>query len=197
MKQWLPRISVVAVLLVAYIWLLRSPERGRSASVEAAEQAQPDVAEPTTAPPSVPPVQKPAVEGPAKPPSESEQAAPNAPPNEWRSIGNPARILKPAFDQETRDALWADREERAIEQLLEDNELPPELVQDVACRRTVCRLELRWTADDHRGMGGVTKALGQRYQPPAGLAYPKLAEPMRGLDLYLLREGYTLDDLEE
>lgn len=182
----------MAILALAYVWLLREPERP-DATVEApsVEGAVEPVAAATPEPSPVP-EPPPAEEGAEQPADAPEQGSEQG--STWRPMGNPAVVLMPAFEREPRDALWADRAEQEIRELLDHEELPDDLLEGADCRTSVCRIQLRWREDRDAGLKRLNQLLSERYAPILGMDYPTDTGALRALDFYVLRDGYSLTD---
>lgn len=190
MKRWVPVVVAAAALVVAYVWLLRAPER-RQAKVEAAQP--PAVREDERPTPAAGPEPAPSAEREgATEQARTEQRDGHA--STWRPMGNPAVVLMPAFEREPRDALWADQAEREIRELLDHEELPDDLLEGADCRTTVCRIQLRWREDRDAGLKRLNLLLQERYAPILGMDYPTGTGALRALDFYVLRDGYSLSD---
>ncbi|MDH5672971.1 MAG: hypothetical protein OEZ06_12525 [Myxococcales bacterium] len=193
MKRWTPALAALVVLGLGYLWLLGPSAPRRSAASGAVEPSE-DEAELAEAQPA--PAAVPRPPRPAKAPAEGAEQAPEPPPPPaWKPRGNPATVLYPAFEREPRDALWADATEREIRELLDDPQLPEDVIESVSCRTTVCRLQLRWWREGDQGLRRSTELITGRFAPTIGIDYPTVPEAKRAVDYYFPRKGYTLEDV--
>ncbi|MGD8859096.1 MAG: hypothetical protein PVI30_03735 [Myxococcales bacterium] len=108
---------------------------------------------------------------------------------------NPTAMLKEAFEGEPRDALWAEDKEREIRDILDDEALPDGLLQEAACRTSVCRMKLVWPEGSGTDYSRLTKLIGEHWAPSIGIDYPPGSRERHALDVYIVREGYSLDDV--
>lgn len=189
-KRALIGLLVLATLVLGYVALLSSPERAAPVDAED-DPATPAAA--TAAAATEPAAEQNAKPEPSAEPEPTDTAeAPAAP--AWKPMGNPAGTLMAAFDAEPRDALWANAEERKVRNVLGVPSIPGKPLRSVACRTTVCRIELRW-ADENSDMKRLNVLIGEHWAPVVGIDYPKDPSAGRAMDLYILREGYSLDDV--
>jgi len=154
------RMVAVLLVLVAIAWWLAldrpSPPPVASAAEPdppiAASPAQPraqpalaaTVQQPPTAP--APPANANAMEPVPAAPVQAPQPAPGAAAIAPDTRGF-ADALQGVFDAEPRDPAAGDGE-RWIRGVFRGAGSPPGLLRFVLCRQTVCRVELRWTAED-------------------------------------------------
>ncbi|MET0387644.1 MAG: hypothetical protein ABW321_16865 [Polyangiales bacterium] len=117
-----------------------------------------------------------------EPPSSAERELP--------AHAEPTRtdLLGRAFDEEPRDAFWANDQEAGLRGALQALELSPDAVTDTACRRTVCRV----TFSAPQLEPEVAKRVLDKITPGFGAAALDNQEPEsdRHAVLYLLRPGY-------
>lgn len=68
---------------------------------------------------------------------------------------------------------------------------PPGLLQDVLCRRTVCRVRMEWRADRAIALLSVLSELRSKFDPELGVDEPGALEPnrTRRVDVYLQLPG--------
>jgi hypothetical protein len=109
----------------------------------------------------------------------------------------PTQQLKYAFETEPRDALWASDTERRIAAIFRGDEIPEGMLERAACRRAVCRLDVRWTRDHATQYVGAYEALrdqfgGEVAVEPEGVVDE---EGKQNVHVYVLRKGYTASDL--
>jgi hypothetical protein len=96
------------------------------------------------------------------------------------------RAFHKLFDEEPRDAFWANDQELGLRKLVQELEVPAEDIGEVACRRTVCRLVLaqeRWTDQDSQVLARLRKDFG------AALLDERDGDERA--TLYVLRAGYA------
>jgi type IV secretory pathway VirB10-like protein len=86
----------------------------------------------------------------------------------------PLAELKHRYASESRSAESAATEAKLQDLLAEARNVPSELVQGISCRRSVCKLELHWTARRRLGFVVVLESFKHMYNqrvavdPPAG-----------------------------
>lgn len=68
---------------------------------------------------------------------------------------------------------------------------PPGLLQEVLCRRTVCRMRMEWRADRAIALLSVLSELRSKFDPELGVDEPGAREPnqTRRIDVYLQLPG--------
>jgi hypothetical protein len=223
MKKWL---TIGGVLMLAvwspFLWkeLTSSPvaKKGRelpsdepapdpaaAAGAPAPAQPEPTEPEPAAQKPAADPGAKPveparAKSDPAQPgdpneadnPDDTEDDEPAPPP---RATG-PTEVLKAAYDNQTRDALWAKDTETRIGTLF-TGDVPAEMLQNANCRKAVCRLQLRWTRERATAYVAVYQSLHQEFGPEVGVEPIGAldADGRQQVDIYVTRKGYTIADL--
>jgi hypothetical protein len=96
-----------------------------------------------------------------------------------------------AFEQESRDALWANREEPRLAALLQGAGVPVGAFSDVRCQRTVCRVAFNAGAaeliEDSQAARSIRAEFG------AGFALGRTSSDGLSFYLFLLRPGFQLD----
>lgn len=125
---------------------------------------------------------------------EGEEPAPAPPP----PPSGPALALKNTFETETRDSLWASEVERRLGQVFQAEDMPEDMFQQANCRRTVCRVELSWSASNAESYMRAYASVVQEFGSQLGV------EPVGGADedgiqkvnMYFLRQGYSLAEPE-
>ncbi|MDH5673296.1 MAG: hypothetical protein OEZ06_14175 [Myxococcales bacterium] len=189
-KRWLIAIAVLglwALLLVDFS--KRRPRQAPDAASNLEQEAE--LAAPSPEPPTARrPLEQPepvAEDGP------SEQETP--PPEPLPS--SRLRLLRRALESEPRDTLWADGAEVEAKRVLSDEELPEDLVQSVHCRKRVCKLELRWSREGSSGYRRFSALVAEHWGPHLGIEYLPESRAERRINLYILRDGYTIGDLVE
>jgi hypothetical protein len=199
-------IAVALVGTAAVLWMLMGWPTGRppraapssagGAPVDEALVAEPPPSEPEPPAAAAPPA---AADPSAKPapraPSEPEPApAANLPPPEKTG---PVDELKARFANESRDPRASDLE-KSIEAAFKNDDVPAALLGSIECRRSVCKVETRWSADRAIGfMSAFTRLL----MLPPGSTTPQVfdtnlavspegapdANGVRTVDVYLAR----------
>jgi len=109
--------------------------------------------------------------------------------------GNPTPLLVAAFASEPRDPAWADATEREVRGLLGGGAVEGDPLRQVSCRKRVCQIQLRWT-DANVNMTHLNTLVGEHWAPIIGLDHPADPSAARAIDLYIIRKGYTLDELK-
>jgi len=181
----LAKLAAIGAALLAIWWLaVSSPE----APVEgedfaaAGAPASPSSPEPTQAVPSQLPTQDRPAEPPAQPAAADPVAAPAAPDRPKPAINavlpqrqGPVDELSKTFASESRGEGSAPDEARVKEAFV-DPQIAKALLHSVECRRSVCRLELRWSPERDPGyVLGLTKAVGS-FSAPLGVEEPGPAD---------------------
>lgn len=154
-------IALAVALGAALLWFVGTrgtrDDRRTSAAEPDAHDAQPELthdSQPQYAAPSRDP-EAPSAQA-AQDPQQgqpTEPAAAETPPPDPHAVPEPpppARIgpveeLERLFRTEPRSSAAAEMEKH-ITAALRADDIPPELMKSVLCRRTVCRVETRWTA---------------------------------------------------
>jgi hypothetical protein len=112
----------------------------------------------------------------------------------------PTAVMKPAYETQPRDALWAKDTEARIAVLFSQDEMPQGMLERATCRRAVCRVDVRWKRDTAAQYVSVFQALREQFGSEVAV------EPVGQLDeatgqqqvhLYVLRKGYTASDLSK
>ncbi len=112
-----------------------------------------------------------------------------------RSLLNPTGVLVQAYESEPRDALWAEGKEKEIREVLSDEQLPDDLLRSASCRTTVCKIEMVWDKSKGANYTPLTKLVGQHWAPSIGIEYPEDSRERRAMNLYIIRKGYSVDDV--
>lgn len=126
-------------------------------------------------------------------------AAPDAPPP---SKVGPVPAFKSAFENEPRDALWAKDTEARIGSILSGGDVPEGFLERASCRKSVCRVELRWTQENAAPYLDAYEELHQAFGTDIAVD-PQLAAgehaPADGIPVhvYVMRKGYTAADLNK
>jgi hypothetical protein len=198
-RRWL----WVAPLLLAAVWALSIGSPGHEAPVPVVDAPAPSAPQPapTTpepAPSAVPSTAKPEPQvedpepelDPAEAPAESPKPAwpmygqlPKLPPPE---ASGPVSRLKARFGSESASDASKTNERRLSETVLQTGP-PPELLDDVVCRRTVCRISMRWKAERMIPLMQAIGVLRRDYDPNLGTDAPGPlgADDVRHVDLYI------------
>lgn len=147
-------------------------------------------AEPSPAPSQAAPPSEPAA-----PPVVNAQAI--APPLSDPPVGSgPVETLERAYTKESSDSS-ARETERAIRSVIGADVIPAEYLRSVTCHKTVCKIGLYWSKQYPLGYMGVIMKVGA--QQAGLLAFTSASEPdpdgKSALDLYVVRTGYTLEDV--
>jgi len=185
----LAKLAALGAVLLAIWWLaVSSPEDPSEAEdfAAAGAPALPSLREPAQAPAAH--AEEPKAEKGAEPPREPAAADPTAPapmPTPDRAKPavtavlpqrqGPVDELSNTFASESRGEGSAPEEARVKEAFV-DPQIPKALLHSVECRRSVCRLELRWSPERDPGyVLGLTKAVGS-FSSPLGVEDPGPAD---------------------
>lgn len=180
----LAKLAALGAALLAIWWLaVSSPESPPEAEDFAAAGAPslPSAPEPAQAPTVQ---QQPTANEAAAPPSEPAADTPAAQPDRPKpTVGaalpqrqGPVDELSKTFASESRGEGSAPEEARVKEAFV-DPQIAKALLRSVECRRSVCRLELRWSPERDPGyVLGLTKAVGS-FSAPLGIEEPGPADP--------------------
>lgn len=184
---------IVAAACVAWLSWVVSPEVEEPAAASEAEEtpvaAPAPIApvepvapvakaapEPTAAPSKEEPAQEPAEE--AKPeriptphPMSLDQTKP---PEQFGALAE----LKKQYDSESRGAASSETEAR-LRALIDVPNIPSELVQDIQCRRTVCKIETRWIPRRRIGFSVLVESFKNMYSQRVAVE-PAAAEAADG-----------------
>jgi hypothetical protein len=203
MRRWL----VIAPLLVAALWLLllRTPQKDPAPPVSTTPQASPTraVADEPLRPSLQPPASTAArpqtsttvivTAEPEKPeptaPSEVLAPAfptiqlPKLPPPEAQG---PVRALKARFGSESASAS-SQLHEQQLMATIQRTGPPPDMIDDVVCRRTLCRISARWRADRVIPFYQALGVLRRDHDPNLGIdsAGPPDANQAHRVELYI------------
>lgn len=180
----LAKLAALGAVLLAIWWLaVSSPEEPSEAEDFAAAGA---VAAPTLEPAQAPAVhaEQPKADEAAEPAAVDPAAPAPAPtPDRPKPTVNavlpqrqgPVDELSNSFASESRGEGSAPEEARVKEAFV-DPQIAKALLHSVECRRTVCRLELRWSPERDPGyVLGLTKAVGS-FSSPLGVEAPGPAD---------------------
>jgi len=172
----------LAVLL--FWWLaISSPTSSPDVAASAGSSA-PAPNEPSVAPALVAPrtAEKPkSIDEPTVQRTAAEPSSAKAPQRQ-----GPVAELSQRFSSESR-ALSSAEDEAQVRAAYVDPAIPPMLLRSVECRRSVCRAELRWSAEHEAGyVLGLTRAVG-KYVVPVGIesAGPAEADGHRPVVVYI------------
>jgi outer membrane biosynthesis protein TonB len=212
-------LTTSLVLGAAAIWwaVLWGPAKPDATEPDAEEPAAiaPDTEQPAAAVPT-PPASPPPHDDherttptapPANAPSAEASPAPTAPPPQQAAPTAPDQIPAPertgpvdqrkaAFESEPRDSN-ASEPESAIQAAFRRPEVPSGMVKSVLCRRSVCKVETRWTPAGAAGFMGALMhlvaspegAANRKFEPEIAVA-PEDAPDTNGersIDVYLKR----------
>jgi len=181
----LAKLAALGAVLLAIWWLAVStpedPSEGEDFAAAGAP-ASPTPTEPAQAPAAH--AEQPKTEEAAEPPGTPAATAPITPaPDRAKPTVNavlpqrqgPVDDLSNTFASESRGEGSAPEEARVKEAFV-DPQIPKSLLHSVECRRTVCRLELRWSPERDPGyVLGLTKAVGS-FSAPLGVEEPGAAD---------------------
>lgn len=106
-------------------------------------------------------------------------------------------VLRRAFESEPRDALWAREAEASLLQIFSGAQVPSSAIHAARCQKTVCKLDLVWSAEYADAYLMAYETVRQRFGNDVGVqpaGSGNYDDEMR-LDLYVPRQGYTLADL--
>jgi hypothetical protein len=170
------KLTLGAAVLLAIWWLAVSsptppsevPESAAAAAdVPVAPAARAEAAAQTTpAPPAVDPAREPTQPPSAAPAAAPAQpsAAPSAPVPQKQG---PVEELSRRFAGESRGSS-SEQDEGRVRAAFTHPEIPASVLRRVECRRSVCRADLRWSADhDAAYVLGLTHAVGT-FSAPVG-----------------------------
>ena len=126
---------------------------------------------------------------------EGDEPAPPPPPR----LAGPTAVLKSAFDNEPRDALWADGAEARIAGIFDDDEMPEGFFEEAACRKAVCRVSVKWSAEQSEAYLSVHETIREQFGTEIGVEPDGVPDDdgFQKINLYVPREGYTVADLSE
>jgi hypothetical protein len=87
----------------------------------------------------------------------------------------PVEELSQRFASESRGDS-SEREDARVKAAFVDPQIPSSLLENVECRRSVCRLQLRWSPQHDPGyVLGLTRAVGS-FSAPLGIEEPGPAD---------------------
>lgn len=195
----LAKIAALGAALLALWWLAVSAPEAPPQELEdfaaAGAVAAPNLPEPVhqeqTPPTPEPPVQEEGAEPSTAPaePATAQAPAPDRPQPNLNAVlpqrQGPVDELSKTFASESRGEGSAPEEAR-IKEAFVDPQISKALLHSVECRRTVCRLELRWSPERDPGyVLGLTKAVGS-FSAPLAIEEPGPADPQgqRPLTIY-------------
>ena len=101
--------------------------------------------------------------------------------------------FRKVFDSETRDAFWAADAEPQLTKLFQSQGVAGDALEEVACRKTVCRVEFRALDLEDKVLAALYTQLGKDYGTRLALDDGAHHDAERAA-LYVLRDGYTLDE---
>jgi len=186
-RRGLMVLGLVGALSIAWLTWAWSP--GELAQAPSASDAEEDVRPAAPAPPVLPapapaPVAKPNPPAPAAPlPAAAEEplAQPERIPTPHPmsldqtkppESSGPLAELKARYASESRGA-DSSATEAKLRQLISDaRNVPSELVQGISCRRSVCKLELQWTARRRIGFAVVLGSFKEMYNQRVAVEAP-------------------------
>lgn len=185
-------LGLAATVCIAWLSWAWSPRVDRidqtdePAASEAVEAGPPMQPEPAPAAKQSPPAPQPKAPEPPPPASEDApvQEPERIPTPHLMSLdqtkppeqSGPLSELKNQYASESRSAASSATEDKLRELLSEARNVPSELVQGISCRRSICKLDLQWTARRRLGFVVVLESFKQMYNqrvavdPPAGRA---------------------------
>jgi hypothetical protein len=105
-----------------------------------------------------------------------------------QSQEGPAKELREKFESESRDTT-ASETERQLKEAFEGAQGETDLFKTVECRRTVCRVQLRWSSLRVAPYLAAIKRAQPLFQPPmaASATAPEDSDGIQPLDVYLKR----------
>ncbi len=222
MLRWLIGATAAIVIVVAAMLMVlsepnREPQADRDpwAIIDAEAPAPPDSALAGTGPAKAGAADQrpgPAVPGHPTAPVDSTPSAPSrSQPTESQrdpaSAGDlqirppapqgPIEVLRRVYQQESRDAT-----SRSIELLIRKQLgpefFPSDLIEDVDCRKSVCKIDVLWHNEQPMVLAGVAMRVGPLLSGHIG--FDPAPEPDRDgyfvVEMYILRAGYELPELE-
>lgn len=145
----------------------------------AAPAAEPD---PGVEPESAENLAEPETEG-----SDQEAPAPTA--------SGPVAQLKAAYDAEPRDALWAKDTEARLSSALSGGDIPDSLLQKASCRKTVCRIDFEWSQENAAPFLDAQEELAKTFGTDLGVEPGEPSGETVPVHVYVIRKGYTLNDV--
>ena len=133
---------------------------------------------------------------PQEPTAEGEQEPPPTAPEPPAASG-PLQLLKRVYARQSTDA-GAREVERQIRSFFGTEYLPAETFRSVTCRAGVCKIDMVWSKQFPLAHMALAMKLAE--QMTSSIALEPAPEPDRRgdlrLELYVVRAGYTLADLE-
>lgn len=105
--------------------------------------------------------------------------------------------LKAAYENETRDALWAGDAEARLLGMLGAAQMPADVIESTHCQKTVCRIELSWNQEFHEAYTKAYDNLRDTFGANIGVAPLDTQADVERVAMYVPREGYTLADLQQ
>lgn len=177
----LAKLALLGAALLAIWWLaVSSPESPSDAEdFAAAGSAAPVQAARAEPPAAATEAAEPAAEAKPEPPSAANTPAPDRAKPVVNALlpqrQGPVDELSKTFASESRGEGSAPEEARVKEAFV-DPQIAKALLHSAECRRSVCRLELRWSAERDPGyVLGLTKAVGS-FSAPLGVEEPGPAD---------------------
>lgn len=185
----LAKLAALGAALLAIWWLAVSSPETPSEAEDFAAAGSTSAAPPTAPAPSAAALpEQHSAEGPAEPASEpaapaaTDTPTPTAPDRPKPTVGavlpqrqGPVDELSKTFASESRGEGSAPEEARVKEAFV-DSQIAKALLHSVECRRSVCRVELRWSPERDPGyVLGLTKAVGS-FSAPLGVEDPGPAD---------------------
>jgi hypothetical protein len=167
-----------------------APEQASDQAEKTGEPAVEGTATPAAT--AVAPVE-PVAEAPAGPGAEAEGQAEG---EEEVVVPQLSPALVPAFrktfDSEPRDAFWAADEEPRLSRLFQSSGVPSDVMSEVACRKTVCRVSFRALDLENKVLAPLYEKLGDEFGTQLALDDGSTHDAEHAT-LYVLRKGYTLE----
>jgi hypothetical protein len=216
-------VVLAAGALLLWLSLMQSRSKGPDGattqpSADEASRALPVAAEPATAPaapsaaaakPDPAQPSAPQAPEPVAPPAAATAPAPGSeliplPPRhdrphytpEQARAGSPGKILGHAFAREKPDAAWSPGAETAIRKITSGAELAGQEVLAVECRRSICKLQMRYDLHDRDKFDVAFGKLHDRFGTDLGFEQVSQMDNhgRQLLRVYVMREGKSVRD---
>jgi hypothetical protein len=162
------------------------------------EQPAPIALQPTAANPTEPaPVPDPVAEETTKPqedPPTTKTDEPRGFNYEIKGDIGPVAEYRALFESQPRDSAATDVE-LMLQKAFEQSSAPRDLITSIACRETICKLEMRWSMERVRPYVASVAQVKGRFRLPVALTPvgPPDADGIRPVEVYLQRRRLPTD----
>jgi hypothetical protein len=104
-----------------------------------------------------------------------------------------------AYENETRDSLWAGDAERRLLGMLGAADMPANIIESMHCQKTVCRIEMSWNQEFLESYVKAHQSMRETFGTDIGVTPLEAGSDAETehLAVYVPREGYTLADLKQ